>query len=297
MHEANKFCHIPVSLVLLKTEKKIEQVVRSYNIPGVKDKKVALNEILKKLEEGSNNQTGTGTILLSPVYRIAISTAAILVLIFLLHFFTVPQQFENNSQNAITFRLPDHSRVVLNQNSTASFPKNRWDRKVKLDGTAYFEVQKGKKFIVKTKEGDVSVLGTRFQVKEDEGRLTVDCYEGKVMVTRNGQTAIVTAGNSLDYFHGEKKMTTLENEYPAEARFKKTFSNEELENVLTDLENFFQVQIRLKNPTIKHFSGSLETANIESALKVVCRSLDLTYTFDQEGIVINEKEKNHEHQF
>jgi ferric-dicitrate binding protein FerR (iron transport regulator) len=89
--------------------------------------------------------------------------------------------------------LPDSSVVVLNANSTIRIPQ-QWTekdgRQVWLDGEAYFQVQKkpatAAKFIVHTREVDVEVLGTRFNVNTRRQRAIVSLEEGKVRLSMRG---------------------------------------------------------------------------------------------------------------
>jgi ferric-dicitrate binding protein FerR (iron transport regulator) len=89
--------------------------------------------------------------------------------------------------------LPDSSLVVLNANSSMRLPSvwtEKGGRQVWLEGEAYFQVQKkpsiGQKFVVHTKEVDVEVLGTRFNVNTRRQRAIVSLEEGKVRLSMNG---------------------------------------------------------------------------------------------------------------
>ncbi|HEV3411651.1 MAG TPA: FecR domain-containing protein [Puia sp.] len=93
--------------------------------------------------------------------------------------------------------LPDSSVVVLNANSSLRMSSSWTEtggRQVWLEGEAYFQVQKkastARKFVVHTKEVDVEVLGTRFNVNTRRQRAIVSLEEGKVRLSMNG---IVTA--------------------------------------------------------------------------------------------------------
>jgi transmembrane sensor len=89
--------------------------------------------------------------------------------------------------------LPDSSVVILNANSSMRIP-SPWTeavgRQVWLEGEAYFQVQKktstAEKFVVHTKEVDVEVLGTRFNVNTRRQRAVVSLEEGKVRLSMNG---------------------------------------------------------------------------------------------------------------
>ncbi|WP_285057544.1 FecR family protein [Pedobacter ginsengisoli] len=88
------------------------------------------------------------------------------------------------------FMLPDGTRVWLNADSKLEFPSsfvNSNTRNVKLIGEGYFEVAKDKAhpFIVGTKNQDVTVLGTHFNISayQDEHVTTTTLVEGSVRVS------------------------------------------------------------------------------------------------------------------
>jgi transmembrane sensor len=89
--------------------------------------------------------------------------------------------------------LPDSSVVILNANSSIRIPQ-QWTesggRQVWLEGEAYFQVQKQpstvRKFVVHTKQVDVEVLGTKFNVNARRQRAVVSLEEGKVRLSMNG---------------------------------------------------------------------------------------------------------------
>ncbi len=290
MNTTNAFCLLPVFSVIFHDRNRVDQMIGRYRIPEARDKSVVFHEILKKLEEGNKNRNRI-FLLQRPVFRTAISTAASLVLIFLLHFLLSATHIENDSSRVRVMSLPDRSRIVLDKNSTLSYPKYWWKRKIKLQGNAYFEVEKGKTFVVSTKEGNVSVLGTRFQVSEAGNGIMVDCYEGKVGLTTPEYIRQIPAGHSLGCInHQVTLLKPMEQDYPEIARFKRTFSGEELSKVTAALEEFFQISIRLAAAGSMRFSGNIETAEAETAVRIICLSLDLDYSFNSnKNIVINKK--------
>lgn len=88
-----------------------------------------------------------------------------------------------------TLALSDGSKVTLNSESKLSYPSQFEGqvRKVKLEGEAYFEIQKTadhKQFIVETDLQEIEVLGTKFNIKafdfDDENFSTL--AEGSVKV-------------------------------------------------------------------------------------------------------------------
>ncbi|MEM9687654.1 MAG: FecR domain-containing protein, partial [Bacteroidota bacterium] len=92
-----------------------------------------------------------------------------------------PIQFSNKQTIAIATQtgdrkkvtLPDGSTVILNAESSLTYPKNFTDsiRQVTLTGEAFFDIKRNttQPFIVKTEYLSVKVLGTAFNVKSYSG--------------------------------------------------------------------------------------------------------------------------------
>ncbi len=108
--------------------------------------------------------------------------------------------------------LADGTHVWVNSGSTLTYPEVFADgeRRVTLKGEAFFEVEHDatKPFTVHTGHLDVRVLGTKFNVAEQEaGQLTVvTLHEGSVEVTANGHSQKLTPGDRLTYRHQSGEM-------------------------------------------------------------------------------------------
>lgn len=287
MFEARKISLFSTLLVFPSGNEHAECIVTTFRIPARLSKHEAYDKTLNKIEEGKRRRIGHEALLLSPVYRIAISTAASLILIFLLQLFLFAQTSIQSGGQSKSFRLPDNSRVVLSANSSISYSKYFWKRKLTMQGEAYFEVKKGKKFTVKTNEGSVSVLGTRFQVIQKNNQLDVSCYEGEVAYKNDQLRAFVPAGTNKTFGKNQVlSIRPIKQAYPQTAVFQANYSGENLQQVLKQLEDFFQVDIQLQTNNAFSFTGKLETASLESALKIISRSLDLHYSFSKNEVVL-----------
>ncbi|RQO74429.1 hypothetical protein DBR43_03275 [Pedobacter sp. KBW06] len=90
--------------------------------------------------------------------------------------------------------LPDGTQVWLNSASSLKYTTslaNLKERKVELVGEAYFEVSKGEpgqSFIIKSRNQEVEVLGTHFNINsyEQEEFTATTLLEGRVKVRRKG---------------------------------------------------------------------------------------------------------------
>ena len=96
--------------------------------------------------------------------------------------------------------LPDGTKVWLNSATHLSYDAeyNKSDRKIYLDGEAYFEVAKNKdkRFIVCCNDLEIEALGTTFDVKGygDDLSVTTLLAEGSVRVSNKTNTTLLKPG-------------------------------------------------------------------------------------------------------
>jgi transmembrane sensor len=205
-----------------------------------------------------------------------------------LAFSTTSELAENGKKNS--FLLPDQSKVVLNAGSEIEFKKWNWDnnRKLNLNGEAYFKVAKGKKFEVETALGKVTVLGTQFNVKARENRFDVTCYEGKVKVNYQNTEVIITKGKRVSFANGSS-ITIPENNTnaPEWTNGELAFEKENIKAITAELSRQYNVIIELKNiQTDKQFSGSLPADNLNSAVQILKTVFQLNDTKISENKIV-----------
>ncbi|MFL1896065.1 FecR family protein [Aquimarina sp. 2-A2] len=190
----------------------------------------------------------------------------------------------------MSIELPDHSQVVLNSKSTVSFDQKGWstNREVELKGEAYFEVAKGKDFEVLTNAGTVSVLGTKFNVKNRENFFEVHCFEGLVKVKyKNGYTENLSAGNSLRIINGTVTFETTPDSSPHWVNKISSFKSVPFEEVIKEFQRQYKVELILQNIDKKRvFTGGFVHKDLEDGLKSITLPLDLTYSIDDKKRII-----------
>jgi len=194
--------------------------------------------------------------------------------------------------NIIQFSLPDASNVWLNAKSEIAHNKD-WEksRNISLKGEAYFEVAKGKKFTVKTSEGIVTVLGTKFNVKQRANFFEVHCYEGKVAVTYKNKETILFAN---DVFSSNILTKAPENTTkPNWIQNKSIFNNTPLEEVLSDISLQYNIEFILDKSIdqqyIRYTGGYEYTDPLSTTLTLLCSSLKLNYTSKGKHIYLRTK--------
>ena len=190
--------------------------------------------------------------------------------------------------------LPDGSRVILNAGSKITYRPGRWDdkRSLNLDGEAYFDVRPGHTFAVSTNGGDVTVLGTKFNVYARGGRaMDVACYEGSVYITsfETAEEVTITAGQFV-------RVTQIEVE-PIQAvadttapwlRGESSFQSETLRVVFDEMERQYDVQVQLVGVDgARTFSGEFLHGNLPDALQMVCTPMGLQYRIEGKTVKIS----------
>ncbi|WP_309608616.1 FecR family protein [Flavobacterium sp.] len=220
------------------------------------------------------------------VFRMAACIVLLLSLTFVLKTNVTATEIAQNGQKK-SFELPDNSEVVLNSGSEIVYKKWNWDnnRKLNLNGEAYFKVTKGKTFEVATPLGKVTILGTQFNVKSRESRFDVTCYEGRVRVNYNNTEIIITKGMRVA-FENNKKIIIPNTEFtqPKWINNEITFDKENLNTIIKEINRQYNIEIILKNTAENLlFTGTIPSNNLESALEII----DVTYHLQHKKVSDN----------
>ena len=197
------------------------------------------------------------------------------------------------AQNEI-ITLPDNSIINLNQLSQLEYNASDWDkaRTLKLNGEAYFDVEKGNRFEVKTTQGIVSVLGTEFNVISRDSIFKVSCYEGLVSVNYNNKEVKVPAGTEFVLKAGKTEKLDIVIAEPYWIKKMSVFDNAAIADVFSELEKQYGITIIYESGIKLNFTGAFEHNNLENALKSITQPLNLTFEISQKEVIIRNASKN-----
>lgn len=188
--------------------------------------------------------------------------------------------FQTDYAQNETITLPDNSVVKLNERSQLEYNASKWDDKRTLDlkGEAFFDVEKGKRFDVTTEFGNVSVLGTEFNILSRDSIFKVSCYEGLVQVVYENKTVKLPAGTEFVLKSGTAKQIAIAVAEPYWLKNMSVFENASINDVLRDIENQFNITIlkEFDNNDIM-FTGAFEHNDLDNALQSVTQPLGLIY--------------------
>ncbi|MGH1433009.1 MAG: FecR family protein [Lewinella sp.] len=221
--------------------------------------------------------------------RYLLPYAAAAAVLLLIGFFVLrpaaPAVFSTGVAQRSTTVLPDQSTVSLNAESEVSFQVSKWpgEREVQLVGEAFFAVEEGSTFTVNTSVGEVTVIGTRFNVVSRNGLLEVSCFSGEVMVQYLLQeiSRELKAGEAIRFSENEPPVNWMLDEAEKQASWLDGITRLQtvpLARAVAELERQFGIQIKTNNVDTKRvITVNFQQENLEEALITVFRPLNIRY--------------------
>lgn len=188
--------------------------------------------------------------------------------------------------------LEDGTNVWLNAKTTFLFPNHFSGniREVKLDGEGFFEVahDKSNPFVVKTKQYDVKVLGTKFNLMaySEKGNFETSLLEGSVEVLKSGSTKGVLIKPDERIFLQNNQMVIAPIVQTNHFLWKDgiiSFDDESFPEIIAKLELYFDIKVVVNRDKPFNFrcTGKFRTKDgVEHILKVLQLSNKFNYTID-----------------
>lgn len=181
--------------------------------------------------------------------------------------------------NVIGIVLQDGSKVWLNAESSLTYPVafTGNDRKVTIDGEAYFEVAKNKRkpFKVLHNGMEVRVLGTHFNVSAYAGEEVshVTLLEGSVKVSNGKASGILKPGQRARINNNRVDVETNINPDRSVAWKNGYFSFDKADvtEVMNQISRWYNVQVKYEGPIPdEEFGGELRrNSKLSSVLKIL----------------------------
>lgn len=236
----------------------------------------------------------------------AIAAAILILVVGGIYLFNSSDKTENYNTlivppgQRINLILSDNSNIWLNANTVFKYPTkfSKQNRTVHLDGEAYFEVSKNKEkpFIVKTQKGDIHVTGTSFNVEAYSkfNNFETSLFEGGVDIYNNDMILASLKPNEKASLDNNKLfLSTITN--TDQYLWKEgliAFNNEKLEDIIINLEKYFDVEIKIETtniPTLTYTGKFRQSDGVDYALRVLQKSINFTYERDEESGIIKIK--------
>lgn len=218
-----------------------------------------------------------------------------------------------------SFRLGDGTTVVLNAGSRITYPAtfHGHTREVTLQGEAYFDVEKDPihPFVIHTRDLDVRVLGTAFNVRAyaEELETQTTLIRGKVEVTLNNeqkQTLLLLPSNKLSVRKVTRQNANGKGEAGVEKELtvrmspmqlfdstvvetswlqdKLIFKDTPLSVVCNSIEKKYGVQISIRNEALRkmRFSASFTNESVHDVLDALSSTENFNYNMRKKSVVI-----------
>ena len=191
--------------------------------------------------------------------------------------------------------LADGSQVWINSQSVLEFPACfvGKERRVRLQGEAYFEVSKNveKPFIVDMGNKEIRVLGTSFNVNDYDGKFVTTLVSGKVQVFVNDKDYVLTSSMQVrvegdDVFVEEVDVR----EFTAWKDGLFVFKKQKLREVMDILSRWYDVDVFYQNLELQnlHFTGTIQRhSEISGVLKFLEKTDIVKFTLNGKTLIVS----------
>lgn len=193
--------------------------------------------------------------------------------------------------------LSDGSKVMLNAGSKLIFPTGfrGAERRVQVDGEAYFEVAKNaqKPFIVTVGDNEIKVLGTHFNVSNfpEDGGTQTTLLEGSIrFANKNGQKVILTPNQQVTASYGKLAVKSVTGEdFNAWTKGEFLFNDVPLTAVMQKLARWYNIEVDAKSIPEKniYLKISRNTSFVEM-LVMISKATDYQFELKANTLVLKE---------
>jgi ferric-dicitrate binding protein FerR (iron transport regulator) len=203
--------------------------------------------------------------------------------------------------------LSDNSKITLDAGSLLRYPDRFQEdsRQVYLEGEAYFEIASNprKPFMVKTGNAVITVLGTKFNVRSwpnHVSKIAVMVTEGEVSF-RNARldvpnSQVIISSGQYSMIQGNTRPSapkTVGMENPLSwLKHEKYFQNAPLQEVLDQLERWYDLQIILEDKILasSRVTIFIEDKPIEEVMEVISLMNHLQTRREGRKVILSAKE-------
>ncbi|MCS4226973.1 FecR family protein [Sphingobacterium sp. BIGb0165] len=209
------------------------------------------------------------------------------------------QHIQGEAGHTTTVMLADSSTVTLFPGSTIDIPSNfnRADRRIKLNGRAFFNVahNKEKPFYVSSDGLTTKVLGTSFEVNTMDSENIITLHTGQISVLRSDREiarlipnqqikyqqttakysiSSIDAASTLNWLHGELE-----------------YDRVPLRMIIRDMEKWYNVKIRVVQPLLlnQKVIFSFKDQSLNRVLNLLSKSANFSYEVNGKNILLKER--------
>ncbi|MBI4520600.1 MAG: FecR domain-containing protein [Gemmatimonadetes bacterium] len=189
------------------------------------------------------------------------------------------RSFATGPGELVTVQLEDGSVVRLGPQSRLSLIRHKDERRVTLNGRAFFGVAHDPRqpFIVETSIGEAVALGTRFEVRADSEELRVVVVDGRVALTAAGDRVEIGGGEMSQVSGSGIAVSAVENVYSLLDWMggALVFQATPLAAVATEIERRYGIDITIEDSSLLDLTvtASFTGQQPDQVVGILCRVL------------------------
>jgi len=313
----------PAREVMVREAKKLHQSIHynRFDTPDIKSELSGLEETISQYETSRAIMEESSQGKRNPAYY-WMRVAAILLLTVTVGwgiYVGIPQSQLDKEEEKIEWtvseteygekralQLSDGSKIILNADSRLRYPQRTAgnDFQVWLEGEAYFDIvhKNGadqRQFTVRTKDGNVRVLGTKFNVNTRKKQTEVVLEEGQVKIEKpdtshSSSISHVMRPGELARFDSYQNKIDIEVINPALytswTKDQLMFEGTSLREIAHHIETIYGLEVRITSPELGQLlvSGTVSNNNLPVLLASLSRLLDVDIDRQEELILITD---------
>ena len=188
--------------------------------------------------------------------------------------------------------LSDGSKVWLNAMSELRFPVHFADdeRRVQLEGEAYFEIahDASRPFKVEVGDAEVEVLGTHFNVNSYR-EVTATLVEGAIKIANAKETRLLEPGQearvgkhiTLHTANIEKSLAWKNGDF--------YFKSDDMQEIMEQLSRWYDISVKFENERpIGRFNGQIQrSVNLSEVLDMLSYVSGATFEVNGQQVIVN----------
>jgi len=195
----------------------------------------------------------------------------------------------------VSFSLPDGTKGMLNSGSRLDYSVPfTSDRKVKLEGEAWFEVSKDEEhpFEITAGSSVVKALGTSFNISAypAENYIEVVLNSGKVeyknSISEDG-TILMPSERLVSYFGKISKSVVDPEKYNGWTEGKLVFRGDPMAEVARRIERWYNVKINIADKELEKYSfrATFQDDSLEDVLKFLSMTSPIRYKISKRKLI------------
>ncbi|MDD3860129.1 MAG: FecR domain-containing protein [Bacteroidales bacterium] len=215
-----------------------------------------------------------------------------------------PEMLSFTSTDSVAqFELADGSQITLNENTKIEYSKDfEKNRLVKLEGEAFFEVQHKddeNKFVVIAKDCQITVIGTKFNIKSfaDSEIVEISVTEGVVRVAEIDSDKYISLSKEEKavYDTNTKEITKTITNNSADIYWKTkeiVFKNAPISEVSSVISEVYNIDVisELSNAEDLKLNTSFENNSLDEVIKILQLTLDIRIEKIDNTIILKDAE-------